>query len=340
MSTRGGRVSLRILLTFSPSGRALYYGDKALAGLRECGELRLNPREQTPTETELIEAASDCEVIVSDRRIAAGPGLFAALPQLAIFMRCAIDIRNIDVAAASAAGVLVTRASAGFGSAVAEWVLGAMIDGARGISRSVLAYRSGQVPAIAMGRELRGARAGIIGYGHIGRRLADMLLGLGMQVAIGDPHARPDDARIEALPLDALLAQSDFVICLAPALPETENLMTAAAFGRMKPGAFFVNASRGNLVDETALRAALDDGRLAGAALDVGRAPDQMPSPELAAHPRVIATPHIGGLTPPAIEHQALETVAQLAALLRGEWPEGAVNRAQATRLLAWRARA
>ena len=340
MSTRGGRVSLRILLTFSPSGRALYYGDKALAGLRECGELRLNPREQTPTETELIEAASDCEVIVSDRRIAAGPGLFAALPQLAIFMRCAIDIRNIDVAAASAAGVLVTRASAGFGSAVAEWVLGAMIDGARGISRSVLAYRSGQVPAIAMGRELRGARAGIIGYGHIGRRLADMLLGLGMQVAIGDPHTRPDDARIEALPLDALLAQSDFVICLAPALPETENLMNAAAFGRMKPGAFFVNASRGNLVDETALRAALDDGRLAGAALDVGRAPDQMPSPELSAHPRVIATPHIGGLTPPAIEHQALETVAQLAALLRGEWPEGAVNRAQATRLLAWRARA
>ena len=333
-------MSLRILLTFSPSGRALYYGDKALAGLRECGELRLNQREPTPTETELIEAASDCEVIVSDRRIAAGPGLFAALPQLAIFMRCAIDIRNIDVAAASAAGVLVTRASAGFGSAVAEWVLGAMIDGARGISRSVLAYRSGRVPAIAMGRELRGARAGIIGYGHIGRRLADMLLGLGMQVAIGDPHTRPDDARIEALPLDALLAQSDFVICLAPALPETENLMNAAAFGRMKPGAFFVNASRGNLVDETALRAALDDGRLAGAALDVGRAPDQMPSPELSAHPRVIATPHIGGLTPPAIEHQALETVAQLAALLRGEWPEGAVNRAQATRLLAWRARA
>ena len=113
--------------------------------------------------------------------------------------------------------------------------------------------------------------------------------------------------------------------------------MNDAAFGRMKPGAFFVNASRGNLVDEAALRAALDRGQLAGAALDVGRAPDQMPSAALAAHPQVIATPHIGGLTPPAAEHQALETVAQLAALLRGEWPEGVVNAAHATRLAAWR---
>ena len=85
----------------------------------------------------------------------------------------------------------------------------------------------------------------------------------------------------------------------------------------MKPGAFFINASRGDLVDEAALLHALDSGHLAGCALDVGRAPDQMPSPALAAHPRVIATPHIGGLTPPAVEHQALETVAQLAGCWR-----------------------
>jgi D-3-phosphoglycerate dehydrogenase len=328
----------RIFLTFSPSGRALYYGDQALAGLRELGELRLHQREDIPAEAELIEAARDCQVLISDRRIAAGAALFAALPRLAVFMRCAMDIRNIDVAAASAAGVLVTRASAGFGHAVAEWVLGVMIDSARGISRSVHAYRSGEAPAITMGRELRGSRLGIIGYGHIGRRLAELALGLSMHVAISDPQARTDDPRLDALSLDALLAQSDFIVCLAPALPETENLMNAAAFARMQPGAFFVNASRGNLVDEAALLAALDSGHLAGSALDVGRAPDQMPSPELAAHPKVIATPHIGGLTPPAAEHQALETVAQLAALLRGEWPDGAVNTAEATRLAAWRA--
>ncbi len=326
----------RIHLTFAPSGLALYYGDKALAGLRALGELSLNQREQIPTEAELIEAAQGCQVLITDRRIAIGPGFFAATPQLLVLQRCAMDIRNVDVAAASAAGVLVTRASAGFGNAVAEWVLGAMIDGARGISRSVLAYNSGGAPAIVMGRELRGSRLGIIGYGHIGRRLGELALALGMHVAISDPQALPDDTRIDTLPLDRLLACSDFLVCLAPALPETENVMNAVAFARMPRGAFFVNASRGELVDEAALRDALDRGHLAGCALDVGRAPDQMPSPELAKYPQVIATPHIGGLTPPAAEHQALETVAQLAALLRCEMPAGAVNAAQATRLAGW----
>jgi D-3-phosphoglycerate dehydrogenase / 2-oxoglutarate reductase len=325
-----------ILLAIKQSARAYYYGDKALAGLRALGDVRLNHGDAALDGAALIDAARGCEVIVADRQTPGPAALFSACPRLAVFLRCAMDIHNIDVDAASAAGVLVTRASAGFGNAVAEWVLGAMIDGARGISRSVQAYRSGQAPAITMGRELRGTRAGIVGYGHIGRRLAEMLLGLGLHVAISDPQARPDDVRIETLPLDALLAQSDFVICLAPALPETENLMNAAAFGRMKAGAFFVNASRGSLVDETALLDALDRGHLAGCALDVGRAPDQMPTPQLTIHPKVIATPHIGGLTPPAVEHQALETVAQLAALLRGEMPAGTVNAAQATRLADW----
>ena len=327
-----------ILLTIRHGARANYYGDKALAGLRALGEVRLNPSDDALEGDALIRAAQGCQVIVSDRQTPAPAALFDACPQLAAVLRCAVDIRNIDVAAASTAGVLVTHASAGFGTAVAEWVLGVMIDLARGISRSVHAYRSGQAPPISMGRELRGACAGIIGYGHIGRRLAAALLALGMRVIISDPRSRPDDARIESLPLDALLAQCDYVICLAPALPETENLMNAAAFARMKPGACFVNAARGNLVDEAALLAALDSGRLAGCALDVGRAADQMPSPALAAHPLVLATPHIGGLTAPAAEHQALETVAQLAALLRGEIPEGTVNAAQATRLSLLRA--
>ena len=110
--------------------------------------------------------------------------------------------------------------------------------------------------------------------------------------------------------------------------------MDGRALAKMKSSAYFINASRGNLVDEAALVAALDAGRLAGCALDVGRAPDQMPSPHLAAHPKVIATPHIGGLTPPAIEHQAMETVAQVAELIQGRAPRGAVNADQAFR---WR---
>ena len=103
------------------------------------------------------------------------------------------------------------------------------------------------------------------------------------------------------MPLRDLLAASDFVVCLATATAQTENLMNAAAFAAMKPQAFFINASRGDLVDEAALLHALDSARIAGCALDVGRASDQMPSLALARHPRVVATSHIGGLTLPSI---------------------------------------
>ncbi len=326
-----------IFLTFDAAARANYYSDKALAGLRALGELRLNEHGEALEPPALIAAARGCDVIVSDRRTPGSAALFAASPDLCVFLRCAMDIRNVDVAAASAAGVLVTHASAGFTTAVAEWVVGAMIDLGRGVSDSVLAYRSGVAPAITMGRELRGATLGVIGYGQIGRRVAELGCAFGMRVVVSDPFATVDAPAVEAVGLDALLVQSDFVVCLAPARPETENLMNDARFARMKRGAFFVNAARGELVDEAALARALDRGHLAGCALDVGRAPDQMPSPALARHPRVIATPHIGGLTPPAAEHQALETVAQLAELLRGGMPPGAVNAPDARRLGPWR---
>jgi len=322
-----------IFLSFDRSARDLYYGDKALDGLRALGDVRLNDSDAALDGAELIAAAHGCQVIVSDRHTPGSAELFAASPQLAVFLRCAMDIRNIDVEAASSAGVLVTHASAGFATAVAEWVLGVMIDLSRGISDSVLAYRAGQAPAIVMGRELQGATLGVIGYGQIGRRVCTLGQALSMRVLVSDPQVRVAAPDIEQLELDALLAQADHVVCLAPARPETENLMDAARFARMKAGAFFINASRGNLVDEGALLHGLDSGHLAGCALDVGRAPDQMPSPALARHARVVATPHIGGLTPPAVEHQALETVAQLRELLHGRMPAGAVNPDQARRL-------
>ena len=326
-----------IFLSFDPAGRDLYYGDKALAGLRALGEVRLNRRSGALDLAELRAAARGCQVIVADRRTPGEAGLFEGNRELAVFLRCAMDIRNVDVAAASAAGVLVTRASAGFATAVAEWVVGAMLDLSRGFSRSALAYRSGALPAVAMGRELRGATLGVIGYGQIGQRVAALGLALGMQVAVSDPFESLADPALQAYALDHLLAQSDFVVCLAPASADTENMMNDQRFGRMKRGAFFLNAARGELVDEAALLRALDSGHLAGCALDVGRAPDQMPSTALARHPLVIATPHIGGLTPPAVEHQALETVAQLAELLRGGMPVGAVNASHARRLAKWR---
>ena len=312
----------RILLTHSPEALALYYGERALEGLRSLGEVRLHEGKQPLQGEQLIRAAEDCEIIVSYRQSPGPAEVFQRLPQLVAFVRCAIDIRNIDVAAASEAGVLVTQASAGFVASVAEMVLGFMVDLSRGITRSTMDYRAGRVPKAAMGRELRGGTLGIIGYGAIGREVSRIGKALGMRVLVNDPYVKD----VEQTSFDEILRQSDYVVPLASATGETENLMNSAAFAKMKTSAFFINVSRGNLVDEQALEAALDAGRLAGCAMDVGRAPDQMPTPRFAARREVIATPHAAGLTQPAIEHQSLETVAQAGEILKGRAPKGAVN--------------
>ena len=323
---------LKLLLTHTPQMRRQYYGARALAGLRDLVEVRLHEGDEALDAAALIAAARDVDIILADR-LTAGPGeIFAQLPALKAILRCAVDIRNIDIEAASAAGVLVTRATPGFIASVCELAIGYLVDLSRGISRAAADYQAGRMPAVRMGRQLAGSTLGIIGYGAIGRQLAPVAAALGMAVLVTDPYARVEDTRFGQVTFDDLLARSDYVLCLAVATEETENLMNAAAFARMKPSAFFLNLSRGNLVDEAALAAALADGTIAGAALDVGRAPDQMPSPAVARLANVIATPHIGGLTPPAIEHQALDTVGQVAALVRGEVPPGAVNHDRWTR--------
>lgn len=326
----------RVLITHTPSALANYFGQPALAELRTRAELRCHDSEAPWTAATLAQAARGMDIIVSDRRAEGSAELLAQLPQLVAFCRCAVDVRNVDIGAASAAGILVTHASPGFMASVSEWIVGVMIDLGRAISAAAASYHAGAVPAPTMGRELRGSRLGIIGYGQIGRMLADVALTLRMQVSVADPFAEVAHPMLRKVPLAELLAQSDYVVCLAVATPQTENLMNAAAFAAMQRSAFFINASRGNLVDEAALLQALESGQIAGCALDVGRAPDQMPSPALARHPHVIATPHIGGLTLPAIEHQSMQTVRQVTQIAQGRWPEGAVNAAHASRLQAF----
>ncbi|CAG4911922.1 hydroxyacid dehydrogenase [Paraburkholderia gardini] len=310
-----------------------YFGDKALAELRARARVKLNAGHRELTTDELAIAARDCDVIIAYRQTPAPRALFTALPGLAALVRCAVDIRTIDVDAACEHGVLVTQASAGFVPSVSEWVIGVMVAMARGIDTYAAAYHRGVPAEPAMGRQLRGATLGVIGYGQISRYLCDVACALGMRVVVADPYADVERHTLEQVTLPALLGMSDFVVCLAPATAETAHLMNVRTFASMKPGTYFINAARGELVDEAALRCALDSGHLAGCALDVGSEPDQMPSLLLARHPKVIATPHIGGLTPEAIEHQALQTVSQVEAIFRGEIPEGAVNAPHASRL-------
>ncbi len=213
-----------IFLTHEDEARAHYYGEEALARLRALGEVRLNETGRPLTTAEVIELAAGCPVIVSYRQTEGPAEIFAKLPDLVAFVRCAVDIRNIDVGAASAAGVVVTRASPGFIDAVAELAVGMMVDLARGISDATEAYRSGGTPAAVMGRQLCGSTLGIIGYGSIGRRLAELGLALGMQVLVSDPHVQAPPT-VRQTDLGTLLEKSDFVVCLAVATPETENLI-------------------------------------------------------------------------------------------------------------------
>jgi D-3-phosphoglycerate dehydrogenase / 2-oxoglutarate reductase len=325
--------ALRILVTHTPQMRQNYFGERALAGLRAVGEVRLHDGAEPLDTLGLIAAAEGCQIVVADRTTACDGDAFARLPELSAVCRVAVDIRNIDVAAASAHGILVTHAGRSWLAAVSELVIGLMLDAARGISRANIAYKRGEMPELTMGRQLAGSTAGIIGYGPLGRSVAELVIAFGMHVLVSDPYVTVEHDRIEQVDLADLLRRAHFVLPLAAATAETENLIDRNALSSMRSDAFLINLSRGNLIEESALFNALEEKRLAGAAMDVGRAADQMPSPRLAQRLDVVATPHIGGLTQAAVEGQALETVAQVAELARGEVPPGAVNAEKASRL-------
>jgi D-3-phosphoglycerate dehydrogenase len=324
----------RILLTHPVPVRPNYFPQSSVESLARLGELTINEGDVEWSVDELIEFGRDADVIVNYRETPASARVFESLPQLKAWVRVAVDIRNIDLDAASRAGVLVTNASGVFISAVAEWTIAAMIDVGRRFSDAIASYRAGRVPVAVMGPELKGATLGIIGYGRISRYLVDLALAFGMKVLVTDPYAHISRSDVQQVDMDTLLARADHVVCLAVANAETENLIDASIFARMKRSAFFINPSRGNLVDEAALWDALERRLIAGAALDVGRADDQMPTLAIAGHPRVIATPHLGGLTP-SLHQQSVEAVDQVASILAREVPVNALNIEHARRWLA-----
>ena len=175
----------------------------------------------------LVFVPGSTDVIVADRETPGTAELFRRSPTLVAFTRCAVDIRNVDLQAASEEGILVTRAGPGFIASVAEWVIGAMIDLSRGITDATAAYRAGRTLAPTLGRELKHSTLGVIGYGHIGRYLCDLALAFGTQVVVSDPQATVSDQRLRQTDLATLLAESDFVVCLAPATAETASWPTA-----------------------------------------------------------------------------------------------------------------
>jgi D-3-phosphoglycerate dehydrogenase len=163
---------MRIFLTHVPDMLENYYGPRALAEMRKLGEVRLNESGKVLDAKALAAAAKGCEIIVSDRQTPGPAEFFPLAADCCAFLRVAVDIRNIDVEAASREGVLVTRATPGFMASVSEMTLGMMIDLARGITDATISYRKGDEAEPRMGRQLQGATVGIMGYGAISRRSA------------------------------------------------------------------------------------------------------------------------------------------------------------------------
>jgi D-3-phosphoglycerate dehydrogenase len=326
---------MRVFLTHNAEDRAAYYG-RAEPALRAIADVVVNPHDRDLTTDELIEAAAGCDVIVAHRSTPGDAALFDALPGMLAFLRTAVDVSTIDVDAASRAGVLVARADKSFVASTAELALALTLDLLRHVSDSTVDYRAGVEPPQRPGAQLRGRTAGIVGFGAIGRYLAPALRSLGVEVLVHDPHVDASDHDVEPVGFDELLGRSDIVLPLAASTPATHHLVDAEAIAKMRHGALLVNVSRGELLDEAAVAAALDDGRLGGLAMDVGQAPDQRPSPALAARPGVVATPHLGGLTPENADAQAMSSVEQVAAMLAGREPPRSVNADHARRLRHW----
>jgi D-3-phosphoglycerate dehydrogenase len=250
--------------------------------------------------------------------------LNAAAPRLRVVGRAGVGVDNIDLEAARRNGVTIVTAPEATTTAVAELTLGLMLALARHIPSADAAVRRGEWPKTSlMGSELHGKVLGLVGFGRIGRAVAGFAAAFGMECLAFDPNLADDvicTGGAEPRSLSSLLAASDFVSLHLPLTTETRGMFDRSCFAQMKRGARLVCTARGGLIDEQALHEALEDSRLAGAALDVF-AQEPPGRSALLQHPQLIATPHLGAQTSEAQDRVALEITREVLAALRGERP-------------------
>jgi phosphoglycerate dehydrogenase-like enzyme len=244
--------------------------------------------------------------------------VLANSPALRVIARVGVGLDSIDVDAATAHGIAVTVTPGVNEATVADHTIALMLAALRRICEQDAAVRRGEWNRTGEHAAwlLSGGTVGLVGFGHIGRIVAERLRGFDVRVLVNDPvEAR--DAAVEAVPLDVLLAASDVVSLHVPLLPTTRGLIGARELGLMPPGAILVNTARGAVVDEDALADALEGGRLRAAALDVFTDEPAVPR-ELAALPNVILTPHIGGLSERSIARMTERATQHVIDVLRG----------------------
>lgn len=279
---------------------------------------------------ELLDIVSEYDAIITRSRTQVDDALLRAATKLKVVGRGGVGVDNIDLEAASRRGVLVLNAPEANNVSAAELAVALMLCSARGVSRSDRLIRQGSWDRKFLGREVKGARLGIIGLGRIGSLVARRAQGLGMQVAAFDPYIsrhRAEELKVELFDdLKGMLARSDFLTVHTPLSEETYGMVGADELALMPEGAIVVNAARGGIIQEGALAEALKSGKLFAAGLDVYvLEPPELDHPLLKLD-NVVLTAHLGANTAEAQARVGTEILERTVLALQGDYSRGVVN--------------
>jgi phosphoglycerate dehydrogenase-like enzyme len=289
--------------------------------------MRVAPKRGLRSPEELLALCSDAAgAIVSTDPFTAD--VMRRSPLLRVIARTGVGIDSIDEAAATELGVAITTTPGANESTVADHAIAMMLALLRRIPEHDAAVRRGEWNRTGphTPRLLTGLRVGLIGYGHIGRLVAQRLVGFDVDLVVSDPAlAKSDSPR--AVELAELLASCDLVSLHCPLIPATRHLIDQSALQLMRPQAILVNTSRGEVVDEAALVKALQEGVIAGAALDVFEQEPPYDSP-LLSMPNVVVSPHLGGLSTTSVDEMSRRATASVIDVLNGRIPDGLANKA------------
>ena len=307
--------------------------DAGLDILRASCEVRLWPEEMPPTPEELdtvLDGVVGALTLLDDKITAA---VLDRHPEIRVVSNYAVGYDNIDVEAATARGVAVCNTPDVLNAATAEFSFALLMATARRIVEASNYIKDGKWhtwgPRVLLGQNVVGATLGIVGFGRIGKELARMASGFNMRILAHARTVDPDAEReygVTYVSLDELLAESDFVSLNVALTDETYHLIGARELALMKPTGILINAARGRVVDTDALLAALQDGTILAAGLDVSD-PEPLPADHPLAHlPNCIVAPHIASATVEARTKMATMAARNLVAVLNGERPESIIN--------------
>lgn len=282
-----------------------------------------------PDREKLLAALPEADALLVRSATTVDAEAIAAAPKLKIIARAGVGLDNVDVPAATAAGVLVVNAPTSNIHSAAEHALALMLSAARQIPAADATLREHTWKRSKFsGTEIFGKTVGVVGLGRIGQLVAQRLAAFGTTVIAYDPYlppARAGQLGIELLPLDELLPRADFISVHLPKTKETAGLLGREALAKTKPGVIIVNAARGGLIDEQALADAINSGHVRGAGLDVFATEPCTDSP-LFELPQVVVTPHLGASTEEAQDRAGTDVAASVKLALAGEFVPDAVN--------------